>query len=43
MIMMYLLKAERSSSFFVCVTKVPLLLTLPLHVWCRFQHVALGK
>lgn len=38
-----LLKTERSSSFLVCVTKVPLLLTLPLHVWCCLQHVALWK
>lgn len=37
----YLLKTERSSSFLVCVTEVPLFLTLPLHVWCCFQHVAL--
>lgn len=28
-----LFETERSSSFFVCITKVPLFLTLSLHVW----------
>lgn len=36
-----LLKAERSSSLLVCITKVPLLLAFPLHIWCCLQHVAL--
>lgn len=39
----YLLKTERSSSLLVCVSKVPLFLTLPLHVWQCLQHVALWK
>lgn len=38
-----LLKAERSSSLLVCITKVPLLLAFPLHIWCCLQHVALWK
>lgn len=39
----YLFKTERSSSFLVCVAEVPLFLTLPLHVWCCLQHIALWK
>lgn len=38
-----LFETERSSSFFVCVTKVPLFLTLSLHVRWGFDHIALKQ
>lgn len=38
-----LFETEGSSSFFVCVTKVPLFFTLSFHVWWSFNHIALKQ
>ena len=39
----YLFKAERSSPFFVCIPKVPFLLTLSLHVRSSFIDITLTE
>lgn len=37
----YLLKAVRTTPFFVSIAKVPFFLTLPLHIRCSLNHIAL--
>jgi len=37
----YLLKAVRTTPFFVSIAKVPFFLTLPLHIRCCLNHIAL--